>query len=63
MANMCMHTFDRTAMLKPAFTELVSKLRLLNPQQLAQLGVELEHAQRGVEAILALDTRCNDNIE
>lgn len=48
---------------KAAFTELVSKLRLLNPQQLAQLGTELTHSQRRVETVLALDARCGEDAE
>lgn len=48
---------------KAAFTELVSKLRLLNAQQLAQLGTELTHSQRRVEAVLALDARCGEDAE
>lgn len=43
---------------RTAFTELVSKLRLVTPQQLAQLGTAVTNSQRRVEAVLALDARC-----
>lgn len=63
IANMRFHNFGSIAMHKAAFTELVSNLRLLNPQQLAQLGAELPHSQRRVEAMLALDARCGDDAD
>lgn len=45
---------------KTAFTDLVSRLRLLTPQQLAQLGAALTDSQRRVEAVIALDARCGE---
>lgn len=45
---------------KTAFAELVSRLRLLTPQQLAQLGTAVTGSQRQVEAVLALDARCGE---
>ncbi len=43
---------------KTAFAEFISKLRLLTPQQLAQLGTAVTDSQRRAEAVPALDARC-----
>ena len=47
---------------KTAFAELVSSLRALTPQQLAQLGTAVTDSQRRVEAVLALDARCGEEV-